>query len=69
VAAHPAGPAAAAAAAGAGHASACSSNAMRQFQAPTLLAWGPDLFEQLEDRWAGLTLWEGVCVYTAAASH
>jgi hypothetical protein len=55
VAAHPAGPAAAVG--GAGHAPArSSSSVMRQFNAPTLLAWGPDLFEQLEDRWAGLAL-------------
>jgi hypothetical protein len=53
------GPAAAAAAAGvsgtaaaaaAGVAHAACSNVVRQFKAPTLLAWGPELFEQLEDR-------------------
>jgi hypothetical protein len=40
----------AAAAGGGGGAAAPGSNAMRQFNAPTLLAWAPELFEQLEDR-------------------
>jgi hypothetical protein len=42
--------AAAGATAGAGAAAAPFSIAMRQFNAPTLLAWAPELFDQLEDR-------------------
>lgn len=45
---------------------------MRQFNAPALLAWGPELFGALEDRWGGVVvavlwcggggqLWGSVC--------